>query len=54
MIEATWSGFFTLMCVAVAFFFAGRLWEHETAAQEEERRATRRRAHRYTDKKASN
>lgn len=46
MIEATWGGFFTLACIAVSFFLAGILWEHETAAKAEERRAARRRAHR--------
>ena len=54
MIDASWGGFFTLMCLAVAFFCAGRLWEHETAARDEERRAARRRAHRYITNRESN
>lgn len=48
MIEATWGGFFTIACIAVSFFLAGILWQHETAARAEEKRAARRRAHRFT------
>lgn len=46
MIAETWGGFFTIACIALAFFFAGILWEHETAAKREEQHAARRRAHR--------
>lgn len=43
---STWSDFFTIACIAIAFFCAGRLWQHETDAAAEQRRAARRRAHR--------
>lgn len=51
MIADTWGGFFTLLCLCAAFWCAGWLWAHETQMQAEERRAARRRAHRYTTKK---
>ena len=54
MIAETWGGFFTIGCIALAFFFAGILWEHENAAKREEQRAARRRSHRYTTQKESN
>ena len=43
---STWSKFFTIACIAVAFFFAGMLWQHETDAAAEEQRAARRTANR--------
>ncbi len=46
MIAETWGGFFTIACIAVAFFAAGMLWEYENAVKQEEERAARRRAHR--------
>jgi hypothetical protein len=51
---STWSDFFTIACIAVAFFAAGMLWQHETDAANEERRAARRRAHRITTQKEGN
>jgi len=42
----TWTGFFQLACIAVAFFGAGWLWREESAYKKEEQRAARRRAHR--------
>jgi hypothetical protein len=50
MIAETWTGFFTIACIALSFFFAGILWEHESAAKREEQRAARRRAHRINTK----
>jgi len=47
----TWSDFFEIACLAIAFFFAGRLWQMETQWREEERRAARRRAHRLINDK---
>jgi hypothetical protein len=46
MIDLTSGDTFTIVMIAVSFFCAGRLWEHEHAARQEERRAARRRAHR--------
>jgi hypothetical protein len=43
---STWSDFFTIVCIATAFFAAGLLWEHEAQMRREEQRAARRRAHR--------
>lgn len=43
---STWSDFGTLLGVGAAFFFAGRLWEHEHQMRREERAAAQRRAHR--------
>ena len=45
---STWSDFFTIACIAVSFFAAGMLWQHETDAAREEKRAARRRAHRIS------
>jgi hypothetical protein len=42
----TWSDAFTIFCIAVSFFFAGRLWQMETQWRDEERRNARRRANR--------
>lgn len=53
MIAETWGGFFTIACIAVAFFAAGILWEHENAVKQEEERAARRRSHRYTTQRES-
>jgi len=52
MIAETWGGFFTLAGIALAFFGTGWLWREETAHQEEQRRAARRRAHRHQTQKA--
>lgn len=51
MIQATWGGFFTIACIAVSFFLAGILWEHETAERREEKNNARRRAHRINNRK---
>lgn len=48
MIQATWAGFFTIICLAVAFFAAGWIWRDESAQREEDRRQARRRAHRIS------
>ena len=54
MIEETWGGFFTIACIAVAFFAAGWLWRDESADREQQQRAARQRSHRYTTQKESN
>jgi hypothetical protein len=46
MIQETWGGFFTIVCIALSAFCVGRLWEYEVNEREEERRAARRRAYR--------
>jgi hypothetical protein len=43
---STWSDFFTIVCIATAFFAAGWLWRDESADREQQQRAARRRAHR--------
>jgi len=45
MIEATWGGFFQIMCLVVAFFAAGWLWRDESSRRQEDQRQARRRAH---------
>ncbi|NBU11483.1 MAG: hypothetical protein EBS84_21160 [Proteobacteria bacterium] len=47
---STWSDAFSLICIAIAFFCAGRLWGYESQWKEEEQRAARRRAHRHSTK----
>jgi hypothetical protein len=51
MIQATWGGFLTIALLAVSFFLAGILWEHETAERREEKNNARRRAHRINNRK---
>jgi hypothetical protein len=50
MIAETWGGFFTLACIAAAFFAAGWLWRDESADREQQRRTARRTAHRINIK----
>ena len=51
MIAETWGGFFTIACIAAAFFAAGWLWRDESADREQQQRAARQRLHRYTTQK---
>ena len=51
---STWSDFFTIACIALSFFFAGMLWQHETDAAREAKRAARRTAHRINIKQKGN
>ena len=49
----TWSDFYEIVLVAIAFFCVGRLWGYEAQWKEEDRRAARRRAHRHSQKESN-